>query len=165
VILEFLDESVEADRLLLRRSLQFEDAIVASDAMPVIFPDGSMESRQWPLPDGGQTHPRTAGTFTRALRLMVGAGEWSWLEAFRRCSWLPAQVLSFASDAGRKGHLGVGADADIVVIDPDNLTDRATYAAPTLPATGVRHLLVGGQAVVRDGELLPDALPGRPLRA
>jgi N-acyl-D-aspartate/D-glutamate deacylase len=28
----------------------------------------------------------------------------------------------------------------------------------------VRHLLVGGEFVVRDGELQLDALPGRPLR-
>ena len=164
VIIEFLDEAVEADRLLLRRSLEFPDTVVASDAMPVFFPDGSMESREWPLPPGGQTHPRTAGTFMKALRTMVGSGDWSWPEAFHRCSLLPAQVLSFVPAAARKGHLGVGADADVVVLDPAALSDRATYAEPTVPSAGVRHLLVNGEFVVRDAELLPDAYPGRPLR-
>ena len=165
IIVEFLDEAVEADRILLRRSLEFDDAIVASDAMPVFFPGGSIDTTEWPLPPGGQTHPRTAGTFTKALRMMVGDGEWDWLEGFRRCSWLPAQVLSFAEAARRKGRLDAGADADVVVLDPTTLTDRATYAEPTIPATGVRHLLVAGEFVVRDGELVTDAYPGRPLRA
>jgi hypothetical protein len=165
VIAEFLDESVESDRRLLLRALEFPDTIVASDAMPVFFPDGSFESRHWPLPNGGATHPRTAGTFSKALRLMVGSGTWTWAEAFRRCSWLPAQVLSFADDAHRKGHLGPGADADIVVLDPTTITDQATYADPTRLSQGVRHLLVSGEFVVRDGALVPDAFPGRPLRA
>lgn len=165
VIVEFLDEAVEADRLLLERALVFPDAIVASDAMPIFFPDGSMDSRHWPLPPGGTTHPRTAGTFCKALRLMVGAGAWSWSEAFRRCSLLPAQVLHFCPAAQGKGHLGVGADADVVVLDPGLLSDRATYADGTRTSQGVRHLLVAGEAVVRDGELVRDAYPGRPLRA
>jgi hypothetical protein len=164
VIVEFLDEAVEADRLLLERALAFPDAIIASDAMPVFFPDGSIESRDWPLPPGGSTHPRTAGTFAKALRMMVGSGAWSWTEAFRRCSWLPAQVLDFVPDAQRKGHLGVGADADIVVIDPTTLTDTATYLHPARPSQGVLHLLVRGEAVVHEGQLVADAFPGRPLR-
>ena len=88
-----------------------------------------------------------------------------WSEAFRRCSQLPASVLSFVPAAQAKGHLGVGADADVVVIDPAVYGDRATYTAPTVPSLGVRHLLVSGEPVVRDGEIVPNAMPGRPLRA
>jgi N-acyl-D-aspartate/D-glutamate deacylase len=163
VIVNYLDEAV--DLRLLEMSLAFPDAIVASDAMPVIWPGGVMDSPDWPLPGGGQTHPRTAGTFMKALRLMVRSGQWTWSEAFRRCSQLPASVLSFVPAAQAKGHLGVGADADVVVIDPAVYGDRATYTAPTVPSLGVRHLLVSGEPVVRDGEIVPNALPGRPLRA
>ena len=134
--------------------------------MPVFFPDGSHESSEWPLPPGGTTHPRTAGTFTRSLRTMLReSGDWTWLEAFRRCSYLPARVLDFAPGAHGKGHLGVGADADIVVLDPTTVTDLATYLDPARPSQGVRHLLVSGTAVVRDGAIVTDAFPGRPLRA
>jgi hypothetical protein len=42
-ILEFLDERDPGDRALLHRSLAFADAIVTSDAMPVYWPDGSMD--------------------------------------------------------------------------------------------------------------------------
>lgn len=165
-IVEFLDEDRADDRALLRSSLAYPDAIVASDAMPVFWTDGTHDSRQWPLPPGGSTHPRTAGTFARSLRTMVReTGSWSCLEAFRRCSWLPARVLDEVAPSVRaKGHLGVGADADVVVLDPEALTDTATYLDPARPSVGVRHLLVGGTAVVRDGALVPDACPGRPVR-
>jgi N-acyl-D-aspartate/D-glutamate deacylase len=166
-VVSFLDEDDPEDAALLQRSLSFPDSIVASDAMHVEWPDGSTDSREWPLPPGGQTHPRTAGTYARSLRRMVReTGAWTWTEAFRRCSYLPAQVVAgFAPSARGKGWLGVGADADLVVIDPETISDSATYVDPTRPSVGVRHLLVDGTFVVRDGELDVDAYPGRPIRA
>lgn len=165
-IVENLDERDPAQQAMLHRALAFPDSIVASDAMPVQWPDGTRDSDRWPLPEGGATHPRTAGTFTRALRLLVReTGAWTWLEAFRRCSYLPARTIESAAPAARaKGHLGPGADADIVVLDPESVTDAATYLDPTRPAQGVRHLLVGGTFVVRDGVLRPDARAGSALR-
>jgi N-acyl-D-aspartate/D-glutamate deacylase len=165
-IVEFLDENDPADMGLLERALSFPDSIVASDAMPVIFPDGIADTLEWPLPSGGVTHPRTAGTYGKSLRIMVRqTGRWSWLEAFRRCSWLPARVLDSIAPAMRcKGHLGVGADADIVVMDPLVFCDTATYLDSTRPSAGVRHLLVNGSPVVEEGELVVDAFPGRPVR-
>ncbi|HEX4225277.1 MAG TPA: amidohydrolase family protein [Pseudonocardiaceae bacterium] len=165
-ILEFLDERDPADRAILARSLAFPDSIVASDAMPVQLPADASDPLAWPLPPGTGTHPRTSGTFAKAIRLMVReTGTWTWLEAFRRCAYLPSRVVAgIAPDAEGKGHLGIGADADIVVLDPDRITDNATFTAPTRTSTGVTHLLVGGEFVVRDGELRTDAFPGRPLR-
>lgn len=133
--------------------------------MPILWPDGTTDTRAWPLPPGGNTHPRTAGTFAKSLRLMVReTGAWSWLEAFRRCSYLPARVLDQVAPAARaKGRLDVGADADLVVLDPSTVTDTATYFDSTRPSVGVRHLLVGGTFVVRDA-VITDALPGRAVR-
>ncbi|WP_328616660.1 amidohydrolase family protein [Amycolatopsis sp. NBC_00355] len=165
-LLEFLDEDNPRDQATLRQALAFPDSIVASDAMPVYWPDGRTESTEWPLPPGGTTHPRTAGTFAKTLRLMVReTGAWTWLEAFRRCSHLPSRLLDDVAPAARgKGHLGVGADADLVVLDPATITDTATYADSTRPSQGVRHLYVGGVPVVGDGELRTDAFPGKPVR-
>ncbi|WP_127794315.1 amidohydrolase family protein [Agromyces sp. LHK192] len=166
VIVEFLDERDERDAALLRQSLAFPDSIVASDAMHVTWPDGSTDTAQWPLPPGGQTHPRTAGTFARSLRMMVREhGLWTWMEAFRRCSHLPARILDgIAPGATRKGRLSPGADADLVVIDPARITDRATYLDSTRPSQGVEHLLVNGVFVVRDGDIVEGSFPGRGLR-
>lgn len=165
-LLEFLDEGDPRDRAMLHQALAFPDAVVASDAMPVYWTDGRTESTEWPLPPGGTTHPRTAGTYAKTLRLMVReTGAWTWLEAFRRCSHLPARLLDDVAPAARgKGHLGVGADADLVVLDPATITDAATYADSTRPSRGVRHLYVGGVPVVGDGELRTDAFPGKPVR-
>jgi cytosine/adenosine deaminase-related metal-dependent hydrolase len=165
-IVEFLDDENPADVALLQRSLAFPDGIVASDAMHVTWPDGSTDTREWPLPAGGMTHPRTAGTFARSLRMMIREqAVWTWLEAFRRCSYLPARVLDAVAPVfGGKGHLGVGADADIVVIDPDRITDQATYLDSTRPSIGVDFLLVNGTFVLRNGDIVLDAYPGRGLR-
>lgn len=165
-IVEFLDERDAGDRALLHRALAFPDAIVASDAMPVVWPDGRRDTRQWPLPPGGATHPRSAGTFGKAIRSMVReTGAWSWVEAFRRCSYLPARVLDDIAPAARgKGRLEPGSDADVVVLDPERISDAAGYLDPTRPSVGVRHLLVNGEFVVREGGLCAEAYPGRPVR-
>jgi len=62
-----------------------------------------------------------------------------------------------------KGRVQVGADADLTIFDPATVSDRATYDQ-IAPSTGFRHVLVNGQFVVKDGELLVDALPGRPVK-
>lgn len=165
-VVEFLDEDLAGDRDLLLRSLAFPDTIVASDAAPLQFPDGAQDTHEWPLPAGTRTHPRSGSAFTKALRTMVReSGDWDWLEAFRRCSYLPARLLDHvAPSLASKGHLGIGADADILMLDPDAVSDTATYLDPVRSPVGIRHLLVNGEFVVRSGELQTDAFPGRPVR-
>jgi N-acyl-D-aspartate/D-glutamate deacylase len=65
----------------------------------------------------------------------------------------------------RKGRLQAGCDADIVAFDPATVSDQATYARPTLPPTGIRHVFVNGTFVVRDADIVPAAMPGQPIRA
>ncbi|HTN81891.1 MAG TPA: amidohydrolase family protein [Acidimicrobiales bacterium] len=166
VIAEFLDDSEPSDAALLRRSLEFPDAIVASDGMPPLWTDTTaMDIAAWPLPPEVVTHPRTAGTFGRALRLWRVEGA-PLMEALRRATVLPAQVLEGAVPAmRRKGRLRAGMNADLVVFDHARVTDQATYAASTRPSSGISHVLVNGTFVVRDGDLVRDARPGRPVRA
>jgi hypothetical protein len=166
VIADFLDETDPDDAALLRRSLTFPDTIAASDAMPPMWTGTARpDLTAWPLPPEAVVHPRTAGTFGRALRLWREEGA-PLSEALRRATLLPARLLEGSVPAmRRKGRVQVGADADLVVFDESGVTDQATYLASTRPSAGIAHVIVGGTFVVRDGELVPDALPGRPIRA
>lgn len=166
-IVEILDDNDPADRQLLMQSLTFPGSVVASDAMPLTWTGTAPDPLTWPLPETAFTHPRTAGTFSRALRLLTrDGGQLSLAEALSKCSLQPARVLEqFVPAMRRKGRLQAGSHADIVVFDPATVTDQATYTSTIRPSTGMRHVLVNGTFVVRDGDIVPDGLPGRPVRA
>jgi len=171
-IIRHLNEDDPADFDIMLRSMLFPDAVIASDAMPLTWPDTPPDRLTWPLPDGAVTHPRTAGTYARALRLLAtgqsgaGSGPLGLMETLRRCSLLPAQILADRVPAmRRKGRMQPGCDADIVVFDPATVTDQATYAQTMRPSIGIRHVLVNGSFVVRDSGLVTDSLPGQPVRA
>lgn len=161
VIIHYLDEAVPAERALVERAVFFEDTAIASDAIPFLLPDGSAVEGDRLVPAGARSHPRTAGTFAKFLRLARETGQLGLVDAVRRCSLLPAQILAQAVPAmAAKGRVQVGCDADLVVFDADRVTDRATYAEPSLTSSGFRHVVVAGVSVVADG-ILTDALPGR----
>jgi dihydroorotase len=115
----------------------------------------------------GRAHPRGAGTFARVLgRYARDEGRLSLMEAIRKMTLAPARRLEAVAPAmRRKGRLSVGADADITVFNPETVIDRATFAEPALPSAGIPHVLVDGVFVVRDGELVEGALPGRAIRS
>lgn len=166
VIIHYLEDTSADDQAVLRRALLLEDTAVASDAIAYTGADGELLTSTWPLPPDAISHPRSAGTFTRFWKTMVrDSGLLSVTEAVRRCTLVPAQILADVAPAmKRKGRIQAGADADLVVFDPDTLADRATYARPHQSSTGVEHLLVGGTPLIRDGELDPTVLPGQPIR-
>jgi N-acyl-D-glutamate deacylase len=135
--------------------------------MPWTLPDGRPYTGDaWPLPDDATSHPRSAGCFTRFIREWVRERRaLSLLEGVRKCTLIPADILSRSTPAMRsKGRLQSGADADIVVFDYEQLTDRATFSAMNRPAEGVRHLIVSGYPLIADGVLDVRARPGQPVR-
>ena len=172
VIIDLLSEDDPADRALLMRSLTFPGAVVASDAMPLTWTAPPADPQAWPLPPTAFTHPRTAGTFSRALRLLTREGPLTMpgplglSDALAKCSLEPARLLQDRVPALRgKGRLRTGSDADIVVFNPAAITDQASYSHSTRPSAGIRHVLVNGAFVVRDAEIVANARPGRPVRA
>lgn len=105
-------------------------------------------------------HPRAYGTVARLLgRYVREAKLISLPEAIRRLTALPATNLKLH----RRGRLQAGYFADVVVFDPAQIQDHATYEHPHRYASGVRHVWVNGVQVLRDGEHT-GATPGRVVR-
>jgi N-acyl-D-aspartate/D-glutamate deacylase len=83
-------------------------------------------------------------------------------EAIRRSATLPALTLEDMSPAmRRKGRLEIDADADIVAFDLTIVSDQATYTDSCRVSTGMRHVLVNGVPLIRDGRLDTTVLPGQ----
>jgi N-acyl-D-aspartate/D-glutamate deacylase len=113
--------------------------------------------------DGEKGHPRNAGTFCRILaRYVRNQGTLTLMDAIRKMSLMPAQVLERSTPSARlKGRLQEGADADVVIFDPQTVTDRSTYQHPMEPSLGVEYLLVGGVMLVDKGKLMEGVFPGK----
>jgi dihydroorotase/N-acyl-D-amino-acid deacylase len=119
---------------------------------------------QGTAPDGllgeEHPHPRAYGTFPRILRKYVREDHLLRLEeAIRKFSALAAQRMRLTD----RGVLKAGLWADVVVFDPDEVRDLATFEQPNQLSVGMRYVLVNGVPVVADGQAT-DALPGKVLR-
>ena len=115
--------------------------------------------------DGAEGHPRNAGTFSRVLAQYVRDKKTlTLMEALRKMTLKPAQMLERSTpEARRKGRLQEGADADIVVFDPQTISDRSTFEKPMEPSIGVHDLLVGGTLLIDKGNMVPDVYPGQAI--
>lgn len=105
-------------------------------------------------------HPRAYGSFARLLGKYVrDEGIITLHEGIRRLTSLPAANLKIRN----RGSLKVDNYADIVVFNPDNIKDNATYDKPHQYATGVDHVFVNGVQVLKDGNHT-GAKPGKVVR-
>jgi len=128
VILFAMDE---AD---IRRIMKKPYAMVGSDGGPKV----------------GRTffHPRFTGTFPRVLARYVRQDRVLSLEdAVRKMTSLPAQTFRLES----KGVIKAGLDADIVIFDPDTVSDRSTFEDPSRKPEGVDYVIVNGVVAVEKG--------------
>ena len=102
-------------------------------------------------------HPRSYGTFPRALAVYCRErGLFDLPTAIRKMTSMPADRAGIRD----RGRIEVGAFADLVVFDANTVRDEAPWQEPQRYPTGIRHVLVNGAFVVRDGEGT-DARPGR----
>lgn len=119
-------------------------------------------ARPWVMTgsDASPGHPRVYGSFARKYAKYVVQDRVLTLRQFvARSATLTADTFRLAG----RGRLAPGAFADIVVFDPRTYAERATYAQPTLPAVGVRAVVVNGVVAVENGRLTGRAA-GRALR-
>jgi len=108
----------------------------------------------------GHPHPRAYGTFPRVLRKYVHDENLITLpDAIRKFSALPAQRMRLLN----RGVLKEGMWADLVVFDPDEIQDLATFEKPNQLSVGMDYVLVNGVPVIEEGKMT-GALPGKALR-
>jgi N-acyl-D-amino-acid deacylase len=137
------------DDSLIGPFLQHPLQMLGSDG--IYFPDGHVHPRVW------GSAPRMLGPLVRERRLF------SLEEAVRKLSGYPAARFGLVD----RGEIRPGAWADLVVFDPDTITDRATFEDPHQQSEGIHSVMVGGQLIFSDGAPVhqaADALPGRVLR-
>jgi dihydroorotase/N-acyl-D-amino-acid deacylase len=130
------------------RIMQHDKTMIASDGG--IYED-----------DGSVPHPRNYGSFARVLGVFVRErGVLDFPTAIHKMSRMPADRIGL----GNRGRVEVGAVADIAVLDPDTVVDRATFENPHQYAGGVLHVFVNGQAVLLNGDMT-GRRPGKALRS
>lgn len=126
-------------------------------AHPVTMPssDGGVEAPSERVP-----HPRNYGTFARVLaRYVREQNVIAFHTAVHKMSRLPADRVGLSG----RGRIGEGAIADIAVLNPSEVVDRAEFGDPHRYAEGVYHVTVAGELVLSDKEMT-GARPGRILR-
>ncbi len=141
--------------------LMSEDNVRKQIALPWITFDSDAGAL---APEGvflkSNPHPRAYGNFARLLGKYVREEQVIPLEeAIRKLTSMPAINLAIR----RRGSLAPGYFADIVVFDPNTIIDHATFEQPHQLATGMVHVFVNGQQVLRDGQHT-GATPGRVVR-
>ena len=94
-------------------------------------------------------HPRGTGSFPRVLgRYVREQGLLSLEEAVHKMTGLPAQHMGF----NNRGVIRAGATADLVLFDPDTISDRSTPENPGALSVGISKAWVNGQIVFEDGQ-------------
>lgn len=124
------------------------DAIMPAAGVAVAS-DGYALAVDGPLAVGAP-HPRSFGTFPRVLgRYVRERGLLRLEQAIHRMTGLPAGRLRLHD----RGLLRPGFFADVVVFDPEQISDRSEFGRPFRYAQGIRWVLVNGEPVVAEGEL------------
>jgi N-acyl-D-amino-acid deacylase len=106
--------------------------------------DGHIE-----VPDESMTHPRSYGSFPRKLRKYAMEDKIITVQQFvRSATALPAEMFGLQ----KRGKLESGFIADIAIINPEKIRDKATFTEPHQYGEGVEFLIIDGQIVIQDGE-------------
>ena len=124
----------------------------------MIGSDSSALAAAGPLAQG-KPHPRNFGTFPRVLGHYVREEKVLTLEeAVRKMTGAPAAKLHLAD----RGLVRKGFKADLVLLDPETIADRATYPSPFQYPVGIERVMVNGVTVARNG-VHTRQCPGRVL--
>jgi N-acyl-D-amino-acid deacylase len=109
----------------------------------------------------GLPHPRFYGTFPRVLARYAREQKLLPLElAIHKMTGATASALKLRD----RGFLREGFCADLIIFDPDDFIDRATYAKPHQFPSGARTTVLVNGTLVIENATHTGALPGKVLR-
>lgn len=98
---------------------------------------------------GDMPHPRAYGAFPKSIRWLVREEKLLTLEkAINKMTFFPARRYGVKN----RGILQDGMKADILVLDPEGITDKATYTNPKQYPVGIEYIFVNGKLVVEKGK-------------
>lgn len=126
--------------------LDYEATVIGSDLLGVVGPDA-------------RVHPRAYGSFARVLRRAADRGEHALADVISRATGRTAGRLGMTD----RGLIRPDYVADLVVFDPSEVTDNATFEHPTELASGVSKVFLAGRLAFADGAAVDTSL-GRVLR-
>ncbi len=105
-------------------------------------------------------HPRSFGAFPRVFSMFVKEKEiLTWENAIYKMTGFPAKVLGISD----RGVIAPGAYADIVIFNPEKISDQADYNNPYQFPVGIDCVLVNGKIALSDDSLAGES-SGRVLR-
>jgi N-acyl-D-amino-acid deacylase len=149
-----------ARTLILVEGMSQKDVeIIASRPEIMVGSDSATLAAEGPL-SKGRPHPRGYGSHGHFLAEFVREKKLISLEdAVRKMTGLAADHLRL----DRRGYIKEGYFADLVIFDPDTVTDHASAADPRACTTGFRYVFVNGCPAIEEG-VQTAARPGRVLR-
>ena len=119
------------------------------------------------LPHDAFPHPRLWGSFPRVLgRYARNQGLFPLETAVRKMTAWPAARFGLdraTPQRAARGQIQPGWAADLVLFDPDQVLDNASYASPLQPSSGITAVYLGGELAAENG-LTVNAHAGRALR-
>ncbi|NDC76526.1 MAG: D-aminoacylase [Chitinophagia bacterium] len=121
-----------------------EDDVIHFMRYPLNMPaaDGGVSNgKGMPHPRGYGTNARVLGRYVREKQVI------GFEEAIRRMTSLPAQKFGIKD----RGLLREGFMADIVVFDPETVSDRSTFDVPHQFSAGIPYVIVNGKVTVEEG--------------
>ena len=115
----------------------------------------------------GKGHPRTTGSYSMILGKYVRERKViTLIDAIRKMSFMPAKRLeNLVPNMKNKGRIKLGADADLVVFNPDSIINKSTYSNPSAISEGIVHLIVNGIFVIENENIDYSSNCGKPIRA
>ncbi|MEX2423040.1 MAG: D-aminoacylase [Acidimicrobiia bacterium] len=126
--------------------LDHDATVIGSDLLGVVSPDA-------------RVHPRAYGSFARVMRRAADRGDKALADMISRATGRTAGRLGMSD----RGLLRPGYVADLVVFDPAQVADHATFDQPTELASGVSKVFLAGRLAFADGAPVDTSL-GQVLR-